>query len=329
MNFAARSSTRPVGLAFRPARPDELVTCAGIWRTSINDYIGPLGRDEIPPEINPVIRLFVHLQATDPQRFIVAVAPPTDDEQADSERIVAFASAAIRESLWYLSMLFVLPEFQRGGLGRELLAHVLPSDETMARATATDSAQSVSNALYSKYGITPRMPMLNLTGLPVRPDTFGALPSGVIPIPFDELVAGPPDGQGQRALVDAIDDLDREVLGVAHPMDHRFLRTESRRGWLYRGPDGTPVGYGYAGEAGRVGPVAVRDDALLAPVLGHLTSAVQPRGAFAMWIPGGADRALVAALQAGFRLDQFPVLLCWDRPFGDFSRYLPISTGLL
>ncbi len=329
MNFAARSSTRPVGLAFRPARPDELVTCAGIWRTSINDYIGPLGRDEIPPEINPVIRLFVHLQATDPQRFIVAVAPPTDDGHADSERIVAFASAAIRESLWYLSMLFVLPEFQRGGLGRELLAHVLPSDETMARATATDSAQSVSNALYSKYGITPRMPMLNLTGLPVRPDAFGALPSGVIPIPFDELAAGPPDGQGQRALVDAIDDLDREVLGVAHPMDHRFLRTESRRGWLYRGPDGTPVGYGYAGEAGRVGPVAVRDDALLAPVLGHLTSAVQPRGAFAMWIPGGADRALVAALQAGFRLDQFPVLLCWDRPFGDFSRYLPISTGLL
>ena len=329
MNFAARSSTRPVGLAFRPARPDELVTCAGIWRTSINDYIGRLGQDEIPREINPVIRLFVHLQATDPQRFIVAVAPPTDDEQADSERIVAFASAAIRESLWYLSMLFVLPESQRDGLGRELLAHVLPSDDRMARATATDSAQPVSNALYSKYGITPRMPMLNLTGLPVRPDAFGALPSGVVPIPFDELAAGPPDGQGHRALVDAIDDLDREVLGVAHPMDHRFLRTESRRGWLYRGPDGTPVGYGYAGEAGRVGPVAVQDDALLAPVLGHLTSAVQPRGAFAMWIPGGADRALVAALQAGFRLDQFPVLLCWDRPFGDFSRYLPISPGLL
>ena len=53
--------------------------------------------------------------------------------------------------------------------------------------------------------------------------------------------------------------LDRELLGVAHPVDHRFLRSESRRGWLYRGPDGAPVGYGYAGEAGRVGPVAVRD----------------------------------------------------------------------
>ena len=29
------------------------------------------------------------------------------------------------------------------------------------------------------------------------------------------------------------------------------------------------------------------------------------------------------------RLDQFPILLCWDQPFGDFSRYLPISPGLL
>jgi hypothetical protein len=89
------------------------------------------------------------------------------------------------------------------------------------------------------------------------------------------------------------------------------------------------LGYGYAGEAGRVGPIAVQDEALLGPVLGHLTSAVAPRGAFAFWVAGAADRAVVPALQAGFRLDPFPVLLCWDKPFADFSRYLPIGTGLL
>ena len=119
------------------------------------------------------------------------------------------------------------------------------------------------------------------------------------------------------------------MLGVAHPADHRFLRQESRTGWLYRGPDGAAVGYGYATEAGRIGPVAVRDPALLAPILGHLSSAVIPRGAFALWLPGTADRAVVPALQSGFRLDQFPVLLCWDQPFADLTRYLPISPGLL
>ena len=322
MSAVVRPGRPAASVTLRLVQPDELGTCAAIWRTSINDYIGRLGQPAVPPEVNPVTRLYVHLQATDPERFVVATAGADD-------RIVAFGAAVVRERLWYLSMLFVLPEFQGSGVGRGLLERLLPDDATMARATATDSAQPISNALYSTHGIVPRIPLLSLTGLPRRPEAFGALPSGIVALPFDELAAGPPDGLGHRMLVDAIDDLDREVIGVAHPLDHRFLRTESRHGWLYRGPDGTPVGYGYAGEAGRVGPVAVRDEALLAPILGHLTSAVVPRGAFALWVAGSADRAVVAALAAGFRLDAFPVLLCWDRPFADFSRYLPISPGLL
>jgi hypothetical protein len=210
-----------------------------------------------------------------------------------------------------------------------LLARVLPTDGEMARSTATDSAQPISNALYATYGIVPRVPLLSLVGLPERPTAFGALPAGIVPVAFDAIAAGSVDGQGHSDLVRAIDRLDREIVGVAHPQDHRFLRGEGRHGWLYRGPDGAPAGYGYAGESGRLGPVAVRDPDLLGPVLGHLTSAVVPRGAFAIWIGGGADRALVPMLQAGFRLEAFPVLLCWDRPFADFSRYLPNSPGLL
>jgi GNAT superfamily N-acetyltransferase len=327
MTAVGRAGPSMTGLAFRPAIADDLVTCAAIWRTAINGYVVPLGQAEIPPEVNPATRLFIHLQATDPDRFVVATVP-----DSDGERLIAFASAIVRERLWYLSMLFVLPEFQGAGLGRELLAKVLPEDTADAstvRATATDSAQPISNALYALYDIVPRMPLLSLTGLPQRPEAFGELPSGVVALDFGGIAAGAPDGQGHRMLVDAIDTLDRELLGVAHPIDHRFLRSESRHGWLYRGPDGDPVGYGYAGETGRVGPIAARDDALLAPIIGHLTSAVVPRGAFALWVGGAADRALVPVLQAGFRLDPFPVLVCWDRPFADFSRYLPISPGLL
>ncbi len=320
------------GLTYRPVRPDEIGACAAIWRTAINDYVVHLGQAEIPSEMNPIIRLFTHLRSTDPERFIVATRPdpgPTEASATDAaEEIVGFASAVSRERLWYLSMLFVLPGHQGAGLGRELLAHVLPADDGVARATATDSAQPIANALYASCGMAPRMPLLNLSGLPDRPEAFGALPSGVVPVAFDTLAAGPPDGPGHRALTAAVDDLDREVLGASHPMDHRFLRSESRSGWLYHGPDGLPLGYGYAGEAGRLGPVAVRDESLLAPILGHLTSVVVPRGAFATWIGGAADRALVATLGAGFRLDRFPVLLCWDRPFADFARYLPISPGL-
>jgi GNAT superfamily N-acetyltransferase len=324
MRSEARAAVDPSGLAFRPAAIDDLATCAEIWRTSIDDYAGRLGQPEIPPEIGRIVRLHGHLQSTDPDRFVVATVP-----DAAGERIVAFASAVVRERLWFLSMLFVLPGFQGAGLGRALLARVLPQEGALHRATATDSAQPISNALYASYDIVPRMPLLSLVGLPQRPEAFGDLPSGIVALPFDEIADGPPDTFGHRLLVEAIDTLDRELLGVAHPVDHRFLRSESRQGWLYRGPDGAPVGYGYAGEAGRVGPIAVLDADLLAPILGHLTTAVEPRGAFAIWAGGAADRAIGPALRAGFRLDQFPVLLCWDRPFADFSRYLPISPGLL
>ena len=259
---------------------------------------------------------------------MVATVPGADGA---GERIVAFASAVVRDHVWFLSMLFVLPEFQGAGVGRDLFTRVAHGGTV--RATCTDSAQPISNALYALADIVPRMPLLNLTGLPQRPEAFGELPSGVVPLPFEDAVAVPSDdgadGLGHRMLVDTVDALDRDLLGFTHPVDHRYLRAEPRSGWLYRGPDGTPVGYGYATPAGRVGPIAVRDPALLGPVLGHLTSAVVPRGAFALWIGGAADRALVPALQAGFRLEPFPILVCWDRPFADFSRYLPISPGLL
>jgi GNAT superfamily N-acetyltransferase len=314
-------------LDYRVVRPDELSRCSEIWRDAINDYIVRLGQYEIGNETGPLLRLYGHLSATDPERFVVGVRR---EPETGEERIVAFVAAVVRERLWFLSMLFVDPAVQASGIGRALLAQVMPAPGTgMVMATATDSAQPISNALYASCGIVPRMPLLNLIGLPERPDAFDPLPSGVRPIPFEAIAAGPPDGTGHRLLTDAVDALDRELLGVAHPVDHRYLRTESRRGWLYRGPDGGVQGYGYATEAGRVGPVAVRDERLLSPVLGHLMSAVQPRGAFALWLPGSADRAIVPALRAGFRLDQFPVLLCWDQPFADFSRYLPISPGLL
>ena len=82
MNAATESAAGTAALSYRPARPDEMAACGEIWRDSINAYIGRLGQGEIPPEINPVIRLFVHLQATDPDRFIVAIAP-TDGRAAD------------------------------------------------------------------------------------------------------------------------------------------------------------------------------------------------------------------------------------------------------
>jgi GNAT superfamily N-acetyltransferase len=301
------------GLTFRAARLSDLDACAEIWREALNDYLGRLNLPAVPAEVGSLTRLHAHVLSTDPGRFFVAARV---NPVKDRERLIGFVAATRRDLVWFLSMLFVRPGEQRRGVGRALLERVMPADEATL-STATDTAQPVSNALYASYGMVPRIPLLNLVGRPERLDVFGTLPSGI---------AAQPIGDGDSGAIDA---LDLAIAGFRHPQDHAFLRAESRRGFVYRGPDGTAIGYGYASEAGRVGPIVVRDEALLPAVLGHVVTAVEPRGASALWVPGPAGGAVMALLRAGFRLEGFPVLLCWNRPFADFGRYLPTSPGLL
>jgi hypothetical protein len=197
-----------------------------------------------------------------------------------------------------------------------------------SRATATDTVQPISNGLYASLGMVPRIPLLRLVGLPERDGAFDPLPAGIEAIAFDE-VGDAADGLGRSALAAELDALDRDAAGFSRQADHGFHLREGRIGFLFRDRDGRAIGYGYSSEAGRVGPIAVRDGALLGPIVGHLIHAVRPRGAFGMWVPGTAGEAIVPLLRAGFRFDGFPVLLCWDRPFADFARYIPASPGLL
>jgi GNAT superfamily N-acetyltransferase len=301
----------------RPATEDELPACAAVWRASINDYIVPLGQREIPDDLTAVTGLYRHTRSTDPERFVVAL-------DAD-DRIVAFASAVVREPVWFLSMLFVLPQAQGQGLGRRLLEHVRAGTEHLIHATATDALQPISNALYASAGIVPRVPLWNLIGRPDRPGAFPPLPADIHPVTFDEIVT---EGRDDDALAAVVDRADEQTVGFRHPIDHRWIRPQ-KHGFVYRRRDGVVVGYGYAGESGRIGPIAVDDDALLAPVLGHLLDAVEPRGASAVWVAGDAGDAIRASLGAGLRIEGFPLLLAWDRPFADLRRYVPISPGLL
>ena len=314
----------------REATADDLEACARVWHASLNDYLMRLNQPEWPFDPAGITAFYAHLLSTDPARFLVAVRSDPTEASPGGERIVAFVSAVVRDRLWFLSMLFALPEEQGAGVGRELLERVLPApDSGLVLGTATDSAQAISNALYSRYGMVPRMPLLNLSGELRRPAALGELPDGMTAIAFEEMVADGGDGRGHRALAELVNGLDLATLGVTHPQDHAWLRVSKRRGFVYRSADGEVLGYGYSSEAGRVGPIAVLDPSLMAPVLGHLLRAVPPRGAFAIWTPGAAGEAVKMLLDAGLRLEPFPILLCWSDDVTDFSRYLPISPGLL
>ena len=337
----------------RPAAPGEMAACADVWRIALDDYGRRIGRLPLSPPAQSFLDLLGHLRETDPLTFLVAER---------RGRVVGFASAIRRSRVWFLSMLFVRPEEQGHGLGRALLDLVLPQpDEGLILATCTDSAQPISNGLYSRYGIVPRLPVLELVGRPVGRG-LGPLPAGVRAVPFEALAQpAPPEAEdapeasthvavaevgsapaSARArtpqvaarpvpirLRAAIDALDRELLGYAHPEDHAFLARGDRRGFLYEDAGGSVLGYGYAARSGRVGPIAVREPALVRPVLGHLLGAVEALGAYAVWVPGANSEAVRALLEAGLLIEDFPALVAWTQPFADFERYIPITLAVL
>ena len=311
------SVTAPT-ITYRPADVADLDACAQIWRIAINDYLPRTGQHDMPEDVSGVRHLYDHLISTDPERFWVATA--------DDGRVVGFTSATLRGDVWFLSMLFVLPEFQRSGVGQALLARTMPaSGSGTTIAVGSDAAYPPSNGLYARLGMPGRTPVWAVVGRPKpgwRPPPF---PDGTVM----GSIESDPDGGVAGGLQPELDALDLDVFGFTRELEHRYVRRDGRRGFTYRDPAGSLLGYGYVAASGRIAPVAVRDAALLGPVTGHLLTVFEPPGASAAWVTGDSDGAMSTLLDAGLRLEGYPLLFGWSRPFADFSRCLPVSPGLL
>ena len=332
----------PGPAAYRLARESDLDACALLHKAAVDDYQVRLAQPKMPEDLLPIRRLLFHLLATDPDRFWVA----TMRGEHGGERLVGFTSATVREGLWFLAMLFVRPGTQAAGLGQALMDRaqaghdvdpggpaVPGPDDPLASGIhtwgmCTDAAQPISNALYARRGMVPRIPAWRLIGevrrwsaVPVLPDTLEA-------VGFEAIVSAGPDGE--RRLADIVDTLDRELIGAAHPQDHAWLRREGRAGFLVRERRGGRVaGYVYGSGGGRLGPVAALDPELHPALIGVAVRETPMLGTVAMWVPGTADVATRALLEAGLRLDGFPGLICWSRRDHPFERYLPISLALV
>ena len=346
---------------YRPGREADFAACIRTWRASLDGYLSRLGQPPAPDDLGPLRRLLGHTQSTDPDRFWVAVTRAADggpDGGPDGgtgaqdgpdgtmERVVGFASATVRESLWFLAMLFVEPDVQGEGIGAALMDRaqagrdVVPGGPAVPGPDApldtgittwgmgTDTAQPISNGLYARRGMLPRVPVWRLSGEPRRWSAIPPPPTTLESVPFEALAA---DGRdGPRRLAEAVDALDREIVGVAHPRDHAYLRRDGRTGFLVRDRvTGRALGYGYGTSVGRLGPVAALDPALHPAILGTIVRETPTLGPVAIWVPGTAAEATRALLDAGLRFDGFPALICWSSATHPFERYLPISLALV
>ena len=336
----------PGPIGYRPGRDDDLDACTGVWKAAVDDYQSRLGQPAMPEDLSPLRRLLAHALATDPDRFWVATRREEDPDGVMGDAVIGFTSATVREGLWFLAMLFVRPGLQAAGAGQALMDRAqagrdvdpggpaVPSPDAPLDTgihtwgMCTDAAQPISNALYARRGMVPRIPVWRLIGEVRRWSALPALPASLEAVPFEAVVVGGPDGH--RRLADLVSGIDRELIGAAHPEEHAYLRREGRTGYLVRDRgDGSVHGYIYGSGGGRLGPVAAPDPALHPALMGVAVRETPMLGAVAMWVPGSADFATRALLDAGLRIDGFPGLICWSRREHPFERYVPVSLALV
>ena len=307
-----------MSISYRTAEPVDASAASRILTTALRELAVRQGRPPFAAPDDHAAPALRHVAETDGQRFWLAVA--------DGEP-VAFGSGWQRGALGFCSGLFVLPEWQGKGVGRrlfELAMDGLPTAGGVAALTSS-AANPVSNGLYARHGIYPRLALLYLTGplasfaaSPATRRSGGERPMGGLDVE--------PLAAGHLAELAQIDDV---VLGAERTTDHRWLlgRRENP-GWLFRRWE-RAVGYAYLGGDGTeganaLGPVATLRAADQAAVLRLALSELAHRGptAATVAVPGPNVAAQRLLWQAGFSFAGATGLLCSSRPFGRFDRYL-------
>jgi GNAT superfamily N-acetyltransferase len=265
-------------MEIRPAVEADLPAVHTVFRHSIEDLYERHGFEPPRPPRDVFLRQHAHLLEHDAVRFWVAAA---------EGRLVGFSAALVRGDAWFLSALFVSPESQARGTGKELLARAWEGDSKIRRRiTIVDAIQPVSTGLYTLAGLLPVTPLMSLAGEPQTEQS-----NGLEPGPLED---------------EALAELDRAAYGFDRAPDHAFWRAEAR-GTLWKA-GGEAVAYSYRWPGGRLGPVAGRTPAACGQALEAELERASGRFV-SLVVPASARPALSAALAAGLRYSGPPGLI--------------------
>lgn len=298
-------------VVFRPARAEELQSAEELVVRSINDLTERHGLGAMATLRPPQFQLFS--LKDDPDGLWTA---------EDAGEIVGFAFSWVCGDLWFLAELFVSPGRQGHGIGHELLKRTLDHGK---KAGATNTAlitftfNTVSQGLYIRHGLYPRLPIYNFNV--ARETLAGRLQDLRLRCERIEATA---------AHLQMIGDIDARALGLSRDKHHRYLIGDSEMTGviLYDGDD--CVGYAYVGANGHVGPLAVTDSrALDAAFLTALKLAADGSSSHvSAFLPGACEQALAIAAGHGMRIT-LPMVLLSARDFGDWRKYLPRNPGFM
>lgn len=265
-------------ITYRPACEQDLVRCSEIV------YLNEIRGNPSPPPMPGASVTMAHILRTG----TVVVAE-------EDGHVLGYAGAITRDSVTFLTDLFVQPDRQSACLGQTLLQHVLPETAGQIRCTMS-STDPRALALYVRAGMRPQWPNFCLR--------------------LDE--ATPPDRL--RTDVDIVDadladpalvDWDARICGRRRPQEHTFWTQEQRAIPLWFRSGLETLGYGYARlgagtfwspEACVLGPLGVRSPTVATVcVLAMADWARQHAKTLCIDVPG-PHPCLAPLLEAGFRI---------------------------
>jgi ribosomal protein S18 acetylase RimI-like enzyme len=282
-------------MRIRPATEDDFDDITRIFEASVGWLTGRYRPDQVethPPGSRSRSDFYRHLLGSG--TLVLA----EDPEPA------GFAAAVVRDGVWFLSQLWVLPERHGAGIGSALL------DETLAWGRSAGTFSVVASTFPAAQRMYLRASMYPLW---TQIDLLGSFPAG-----------GGPEGIDALTVADQpwMDELDREMRGTARPEDHVFWR-QSARGFALR-REGMPVGYMYGWADGKVGPGAARDPSDIPRLLQAASGAIPEGQTATVAVPSTNWTALRELIRLGFAPMGSNTFMA-SRPLGDASRY--ISSG--
>ncbi|MFT4180682.1 MAG: GNAT family N-acetyltransferase [Rhizobium sp.] len=240
----------------------------------------------------------------------------------DDGDIRGFAWSWVCGNVWFLAQLFVDPAQQGRGIGNELLGRTMEHARKSGaahKALITFTFNRVSQGLYMRHGLFPKMPIYFFNA--ARERVTQALPQPPLrAVAIDD----------SAATMEKLGQIDLRAIGVSREKHHRYLLDDpaTRGVLLYAGNDS--VGYGYISANGHIGPLAVtRPDSLRDAFAAALKLAADGSAeTVSAFLPGTCDGALGLAIEQGMRIT-FPMLLMASPGYGDWTQYLPRNPGFM